>query len=150
MANDPFVRDNPEIGLLSYLYSFLGDTNALDVGANVGQVSEHLLEVGYTVHAFEPYAPAFGKLEQRLGNRTNFHAFEIALGPADRTMDLHIASDSSGDGRADASLYGTLVKHPMLEHMQFIEHCAGNRAQPRKPAQSRRNSPSRGPAQDRY
>ncbi len=56
VTNDEFAAQNPELGLLEYLYSFLTDTNAIDVGANIGKVSERLLKCGYTVYAFEPYS----------------------------------------------------------------------------------------------
>ncbi len=116
---DEFAEQNPEVGLLEYLLSFLPDTTAIDVGANVGAVSERLLNAGYRVHAFEPYPPAFQALEQRLGGNSRFHAHPIAIGPADATMNLHIASDLSGTGKWDATLYSSLVEHPMHEDLKY-------------------------------
>ncbi|MGH9865386.1 MAG: FkbM family methyltransferase, partial [Candidatus Acidiferrales bacterium] len=124
MAASEQSAENPEFGLLEYLYSFLTDTNAIDVGANVGKVSERLLKVGYTVYAFEPYGPVFKtlqKLSARKLFKERFHAFELALGSTDKTMDLHIAADLSGSNKWDPTLFNSLVEHPMLESCQFTE-----------------------------
>ncbi len=69
ISSDEFTQQNPEVGLLEYLYSFLNDMNAIDVGANVGRVSERLLKAGYTVYAFEPYPPAFATLQKLADGR---------------------------------------------------------------------------------
>jgi FkbM family methyltransferase len=112
LAEDPFVAQNPDVGLLQHLYSFLSDTNAIDVGANVGELSERLLDSGYTVYAFEPYPPAFEKLNERLTGVPSFHSFNFAIGSHDATMNLHIAADMSG--KRDSTLYHSLVEHPLL------------------------------------
>jgi FkbM family methyltransferase len=119
LARDPFVAQNPDVGLLQHLYSFLSDTNAIDVGANVGEVSERLLDSGYTVYAFEPYPPAFEKLNTRLKAVPSFHSFNYALGPHDAVMNLHIATDLSG--KRDATLYHSLIEHPLLADLKFSE-----------------------------
>jgi hypothetical protein len=98
MTEDEFAAQNPELGLLEYLYSFLNNTIAIDVGANVGRVSERLLKSGYSVYAFEPYGPSFQALSERLKGHQKFHAFDFALGAVDATMHLHIASDLSRVG----------------------------------------------------
>lgn len=121
IASDDFARQNPEIGLLEHLYSFLSDTNAIDIGANVGRVSERLLRAGYTVYAFEPYPPAFATLQQQLSGHQDFHAFQCAIGSKDGTMSLHIASDLSKEKKWDTTLFHSLVEHPMLEDLQFAE-----------------------------
>lgn len=115
---DAEAKDNPEIALLAYLYSFLSDTQAIDVGANVGHVSESLLKAGYTVYAFEPYKPAFEKLKNISGR---FHPFEMAIGASDAKMELNIAVDKSGKNKWDTTLFNSLVKHPMLADCQFEE-----------------------------
>jgi FkbM family methyltransferase len=119
VAGDGFARENPEVGLLKYLYSFLSDTNAIDVGAHVGSFSEQLLDAGYAVYAFEPYPPSFESLYKRLQSNPAFHAFQLALGRAPGQMDLHIASDLSGVAKRDATLYNSLVLRPLLQDLQF-------------------------------
>jgi FkbM family methyltransferase len=121
VTNDEFAAQNPELGLLEYLYSFLTDTNAIDVGANIGKVSERLLKCGYTVYAFEPYAPSFRELVERHKASQKFHPFNLALGAVDRTMDLHVASDLSGLSKWDPTLFHSLIERPMLQDLQFTK-----------------------------
>ena len=119
IVTDEFSRQNPEIALLGYLYSFLPDSTAIDVGAHIGSFSDQLLNAGYTVYAFEPYPPSYALLQQRLQMNPRFHAFELALGSTVGVADLHIASDLSGLARRDATLYHSLVERPMLPDLQF-------------------------------
>lgn len=112
---------NPEEGLLEFLFPFLAAPVAIDVGANVGKVSERLLAAGYTVYAFEPYGPSFDRLTGKLGGDKNFHALQAAIGSADGTMNLHIASDTSPTKKWDPSLFHSLTDHPMLEDCKFSE-----------------------------
>ncbi len=111
---------NPEVGLMAYLYSYLPNRNALDIGASTGEVSQRLLESGYRVYAFEPFPSVFDKLCDRLGEREDFHTYKWAIGFVDRTMDLHIASDLSEVGKyGDATLYNSLAPHSMLDDLAF-------------------------------
>jgi FkbM family methyltransferase len=116
---DPSAHENPEDGLLEFLFAFLPNTTAIDIGANVGRVSERLLATGYTVYAFEPYAPSFQKLTQRLSGQKNFHAFEYAIGSGDSTMNLNVAADTSGENKWDPTLFNSLTDHAMLEDCKF-------------------------------
>ena len=116
----PFL--NPEVGLMAHLYSFLPNRTALDIGANVGDVSECLLRAGYEVHAFEPFQPVFEKLQQRLSSHPRFHAYQLAIGGADETMELHVAVNESGaDDGPDPTLFNSLTSHPLPEGMVFRE-----------------------------
>jgi FkbM family methyltransferase len=119
VVGDTFSADNPEIGLLRYLYSFLSDTTAIDVGAHTGTFSEPLLDAGYSVYAFEPYLPSYELLQKRLQGKPNFQAFQLALGRTEGVMDLHIAEDLSGANTRDASLYNSLVRRPLLPDLGF-------------------------------
>ncbi|MCW5977370.1 MAG: FkbM family methyltransferase [Bryobacteraceae bacterium] len=111
---------NPEVGLLSYLYSFLPAPAALDIGANAGEVSERLLEAGYRVYGFEPCPATYEKLVRRLGDRPGFQAFPFALGADDGEMTLHVPRDASPDGRyGDPTAYASLWKHPMPDDLPF-------------------------------
>jgi FkbM family methyltransferase len=116
---DEFMRENPDVGLLEYLYSFLNDREAIDVGANAGLVSERLLKAGYSVHAFEPYPPVFEKLQDRLGSNSSFRAMQYAIGSSDGVADLHVASDLTEKGKWDPTLFNSLVEHPMLDDCKF-------------------------------
>lgn len=119
ITGDQFAIDNPEIGLLEYLGSFLHDRVALDVGAHIGRVSERLLKAGCEVYAFEPHAATFEKLCHNLDGAPKFHAFPLALGSRDATMNLHVASALPGS-KSDPTLYSSLGQHPM-EDLRFTE-----------------------------
>lgn len=111
---------NPEIGLIQHLYSYLPTHKALDIGANVGEVSQRLLEAGYEVYAFEPSPETYDRLYERLGQRTNFHAYKLAIGANDCTMDLNLADDfSSSKIYKDATLFSSLTAHSMPEDLRF-------------------------------
>jgi FkbM family methyltransferase len=111
---------NPEIGLFSFLYSYLPDRGALDIGANLGSMSEPLLKAGYEVYAFEPLPEVYDKLVGRLGNRKGFHAFPLALGSQEAEMPLHLATDLSADKTyEDASVYSSLTRHSMPADLPF-------------------------------
>jgi FkbM family methyltransferase len=128
-AEAPVVRpssadrpDGPELRLMAHLYSHIGGRVAVDVGANIGDTSRRLLDVGYDVFAFEPYAPAFHRLSERLSKDTDFHAFPWALGSTDETRQLHIATDTSGCGRyKDPSLYSSVLEHSMPDDLVFVD-----------------------------
>src|ERR1039457_331661 len=92
---------NPEAGLGEFLYSFLPTRKAIDVGANIGEVSERLLDAGYEVYAFEPFQPVFEKLLIRLGCRRGFHAFCLAIARQEGEVPLHVAEDRSGSSEYD-------------------------------------------------
>ena len=112
----------PEAALMAHLYSYLPDRCALDIGANTGDVSEMLLDAGFEVHAFEPYLQVFDRLRERLGRRKSFHAHPLAVGDADGTSTLHVASDTSGkDLYGDSTRYNSLVQHAMPTDLVFTD-----------------------------
>jgi FkbM family methyltransferase len=113
----------PEAALMVYLYSYLPNRCALDIGANTGDVSEMLLDAGFEVHAFEPYLQVCDRLRDRLGARKSFHAHPLALGDADGTGTLHVASDTSGtDVYGDSTRYSSLVQHAMPPDLAFTDN----------------------------
>ncbi len=119
---DNTTSENIEIQLMTYLYSYLSDRCAIDIGANRGDVSSRLLETGYEVYAFEPFTSVFEKLTNRLGNNPNFHAFPLALGSTNETKDLHIASDQTNTKLYDDStFYSSLTKHSLAEGLVFTD-----------------------------
>lgn len=122
ISTDQYLLLNPEVGLMSYLYSYLPNRNALDIGANTGDVSEHLLQSGYEVYAFEPFSPVFDKLKHRLNDTVGFHPFQVAIGAQDGTANLHIATDLSGSGKyGNSDLFSSLFPHSMLDDLKFTD-----------------------------
>jgi FkbM family methyltransferase len=113
---------NPELGLMSFLYSHLPGRNALDIGAHIGEVSNCLLNTGYEVYAFEPYPPSYARLTERLKERKAFHPFNLALGAVDGQRPLYLVTDSTNDRRYDdPTVFHTLARHGMPEGLSFHE-----------------------------
>jgi FkbM family methyltransferase len=113
---------NPEIGLMSFLYSYLPTRRAIDIGAHAGYISEALLDAGYEVYAFEPSPAVYERLINRLENRGDFHPFKLALGSVEGEMPLHSATDVAGSNAyGDVTLYSSLVPHSMPDGLRFTD-----------------------------
>jgi FkbM family methyltransferase len=111
---------NPEMGLLTFLSGSLRGRVALDIGAHVGEVSDRLLDCGMSVHAFEPSPSTFEELSDRLSGRSGFTAHCVAVGYADREMDLYVASTTSCKEKyKDVREYNSLVRHSMVNDLTF-------------------------------
>jgi FkbM family methyltransferase len=120
VRSEDYALANLEVGLMRYLYSFLPSRQLLDIGANVGEVSEQLLQAGYDVYAFEPHPPTFEALKTRLSDHARFHAYAYGIGSQDQTLELHVAQDLSGTSKyRNPTLYNSLIAHSMLEDLQF-------------------------------
>lgn len=119
---DQYLLLNPEVGLMTHLYSYLPSRSVIDVGANRGDVSEYLLQGGYDVYAFEPFLPVFNNLCQRLKDFPNFHAYNFAIGSEDRVQDLYLATDFSDSGvYGNTDLYSSLIPHSFPEDLKFTD-----------------------------
>jgi len=115
-----YLFNNPEIGLFSFLYSHLPSRIVLDIGANTGDFSTHLLQAGYEVYAFEPYPGSYLRLKQRLGAHPEFHALKFALGSAPGEVPLHTVEDHSLDQHyGDPTVYYSLARHGMPDDLPF-------------------------------
>jgi FkbM family methyltransferase len=80
------------------------------------------LDTGYEVYAFEPYPESYRKLTERLGERSGFHAFNLALGSATGELPLYTVSDYSSDKRyEDTTVFHSLTPHGMPAGLSF-EH----------------------------
>ncbi|HIK38657.1 MAG TPA: FkbM family methyltransferase [Geminocystis sp. M7585_C2015_104] len=113
---------HPEMGLMGHLYSFLPSRKAIDVGANIGEVSECLLRAGYEVYSFEPYLPTYEKLKSRLSHYPQFHCYPFALGNENTIGNLYLATDKTATKiYGDDSLYHSLIPHSMPENLSFTE-----------------------------
>lgn len=122
VETDDYAFNNPEIGLMAFLYSHLSTRKALDIGAHVGDVSEHLLQSGYEVYAFEPYPPSYRALVKRLGESRDFHHFNLALGQVEAEAIMHLATDRSQNGLyKDATVFNSLTLHSMPDDLPFSE-----------------------------
>jgi FkbM family methyltransferase len=115
---------NPETELIEYLYSFLPTHKVLDIGAHIGDVSEHLLESGYEVFAFEPFSASFQKLTSRFAapeRKNGFHPHNFALGSAEGNLPLHLAEAlGPKDVYQDATAFHSLASHSMPDDLPFV------------------------------
>jgi len=111
---------NAETGLLQHLYSWLPDATALDIGAHNGETTEHLLEAGYSVIAFEPFPASAAQVESRAKPGGSLRVFPCAVGKEDGTQNLFVASGDSGR-RGDVSLFHTLAPHSTDPNLRFTE-----------------------------
>ena len=119
---DQQMRRNPELALLAHLAAYLECNVAVDIGANIGDFSEGLLEAGYTVFAFEPYQPIYYKLAARFQDREQFTASNLAISAADGTAKLNLAKEKPvSETYENPTLYNTLVPHSMPEGLEFSE-----------------------------
>jgi FkbM family methyltransferase len=117
-----YLSTNPELGLFSFLYSYLPSRVVLDIGAHVGDVSEHLLKTGYEVYAFEPYSKSYDHLVERLSSHPEFHAFNLAIGNVTGDAPLHLAEDHSSENRyEDATVFHSLRPHGMPADLCFTD-----------------------------
>lgn len=91
---------------------------AIDCGANVGKVSERLLDAGYVVHAFEPEPMALAELKNRLDGRQNFILHEKAVGTAPGTATLFRHRDvMNNKKRTEAS---SLINQPQCDDRNTV------------------------------
>jgi FkbM family methyltransferase len=113
---------DPETRLMAYLYSHLPNRCAVDVGANIGDVSAKLIEVGYEVYAFEPFPEVFEKLKCRFSTSDQFHSHPVAIGSIDETRNFFLAQDQTEENiYKDSALYNSLTKHSMPGDMVFTD-----------------------------
>ena len=73
------------------------DGVCIDLGANVGTVTERLVERAGHVHAFEPDPWSFGELSRRVGERPNVTLHNVAIGTHDGTMRMLRDPGFAGD-----------------------------------------------------
>lgn len=73
---------------------------ALDLGANVGEITDMLLAGGAQVHAFEPEPESFGILLERFGDLVNVHLTEAAVADYDGEADLVLPASFAENPRS--------------------------------------------------
>ncbi len=123
-ATDEFSALNPEIGLLQHVSSYIDSRTVVDIGAHIGDVAERFLDSGCQVYAFEPFPASFAALQDRLGGRADFTASPIAIGAADGEGKLNIAAAANEADGLDASLFHSLVDHPLGTSVRFADALA--------------------------
>jgi FkbM family methyltransferase len=113
-------REDPELALLAHLLPYLPNPQLIDVGANNGDFAGRLVDAGYEVFAFEPFIDSFERLQRTAAVADGrLHAFHSAIGATNGTIELLVATDTSGLAKWNTSLFHSTVAHPMLSDLSF-------------------------------
>ncbi|MGD9200032.1 MAG: FkbM family methyltransferase [Chitinispirillia bacterium] len=93
------VAKTPEQKAREQLFSIkLRKTDiAIDCGANVGNITEHLCKSGATVYCFEPNPYAFEVLQDRFSNMKDVHCIPKGVCDKNSTMKLYLHENSDED-----------------------------------------------------
>ncbi len=70
---------------------------AIDCGANVGTITQHLCKSGATVYSFEPNPYAFKVLQDRYSNMKNVHCIQKGVSDKNGKMKLYFHENSDKD-----------------------------------------------------
>ena len=117
-----FYLANPEVGLISRLYSYLNSRTAFDVGAHKGEVAKQLSVVGYEVHAFEPDPEVFQVLKATIGEIEDCHLYNFAIGSKSGDLSLNRYTDDTEYAIfGDVSLYNSFLNRKMPEGLVLSE-----------------------------
>lgn len=81
----------------------------LDLGANVGDVTEQLAATGATVHAFEPEQHVFAILQKRFAGRENVILHQAAVSTANGTIAM----------RRDSRFHQDPLRHSQVSSIYF-------------------------------
>jgi FkbM family methyltransferase len=106
--------------LISTIRPFLKGKVVLDVGANVGDYSQSLLEQtdrSIVVYAFEPHPVNFAALVANI-DFDEFHPINVAVGR--EKSELTLFDHESRDGSTEASLYRDVIEE--LHQAPSVEH----------------------------
>lgn len=94
---------------------------AIDCGANVGVVTDHLSKWGATVYAFEPNPFAFRALKERFANRPNVHCIEKGVLDHAGTERLYF-HESSGQDEVLWSVGSSLLEYKgNVDRAKFVD-----------------------------
>ena len=79
------------------ILNHFGITTVVDIGANVGQFSEALLDYGYNgrIISFEPTLKAYNQISQKARNINNWEVAErCAVGDFDGEIEINVAENT--------------------------------------------------------
>ena len=92
----------------------------IDIGANVGMVSESLATTGARVIAFEPNTAAFAKLKLVTERFDNIEAHNVAVGSKNQQVKLYLHKDRLTK-KADLTQASSLLKNKPNVSNEFFE-----------------------------
>ena len=104
---------------------------AIDCGANVGEITQHLCKTGAIVYAFEPNPYAFKILKDKFSNTQNVHCFQKGVLDRNETRRLYFHEFSDKDevywstGSSLLDYKGNILKEkyveiPVIDISEFI------------------------------
>ena len=120
----------PEQKARKQLFSIkLGKTDiAIDCGANVGNITQHLCKSGATVYCFEPNPYAFEVLQDRFSNMQNVHCIPKGVSDKKSMMKLYLHENSDKDevhwstGSSLLNFKGNVLNDKYVE-VEIIDLC---------------------------
>ena len=101
---------------------------AIDCGANVGNITQHLFKSGATVYSFEPNPYAFKVLQDRYSNMENVHCIQKGVSDKKDKMKLYLHENSDKDeihwstGSSLLDFKGNILKEKHVE-VEIIDLC---------------------------
>jgi FkbM family methyltransferase len=109
---EPIRYPMPEWYLLrngpAEIFSTLRINCVIDAVANRGQYGEFLRNMGYRKHlaSFEPIPAMFKVLEENSKNDPDWHVYNLALCPSNKTLDLNVTSSEEFTSLLPVNSYG--------------------------------------------
>lgn len=100
------------------------DEIAIDCGANIGDITEHLSKYGGTVYSFEPHPLAFEHLQTRFKGRPNVQCISKAVYTHNSTMKLYLHEGHEGDDNdelAHSNVSSLLDYKPNVSREKYVE-----------------------------
>lgn len=101
---------------------------AIDCGANVGDITEHLGKSGATVYCFEPNPYAFKVLQDRFSDMPNFNCIQKGVSDKNSKMKLYLHENSDEDevywstGSSLLEFKGNVLNNKYVE-VEIIDLC---------------------------
>lgn len=101
---------------------------AIDCGANVGSITQHLCKSGATVFAFEPNPYAFQVLQDKFSNMKNVHCIQKGVSDKKDKVNLYLHENSDKDeihwstGSSLLDFKGNIRKDKYIE-VEIIDLC---------------------------
>ena len=91
----------------------------IDIGANVGMVSEILARRGARVISFEPNTLAFAKLKLVADKFRNIETYNVAVGTKNQKVTLYLHSDYNSSKNDLTQASSLLKEKPNVSHEIF-------------------------------
>ena len=105
----------------NHMKTLTNQSIVIDLGANIGMVSECLALTGANVKAFEPNAKAFSKLNQLTKKYKNLEVFNNAAGIKNDTVKLYLHKNTNLDGNDFSQASSLNADKPNLSSDLFEE-----------------------------